>query len=306
MKRLVALTLSFVLLPASIAYASDLDELLEPGRDASYSAEQVITCSTPEGVRDAVVHIAQSGDEIRVAAAANEDMQIASGYGRWTMSDGSGVISSAQVDAKSEPVEAVYTVEAETGVRFLGRPATSHRLIRDGVHRASLILDVETSAIVSAVTYSGDGSTYCERRFVSFDPTDPGFGNTTQPAVESIPSGVVETSLPTSVAGFSRLDLYEDDEGFRFAYYSDGFFSFAVFETPVAVVLPEGVVVELGGSDYRRLFTAGQVTYVWENTRGGLALVGDVPPDMHGLILADLPLPRDPGLFRRLWRNLFG
>jgi hypothetical protein len=37
-----------------------------------------------------------------------------------------------------------------------------------------------------------------------------------------------------------------------------------------------------------------------------MALVGDLPPDMHQTVLSGLPAPADPGLFRRLWRNLFG
>ena len=51
MRRVVALTAALVLLPASAAFAADLDELLDESRDAAYTAEQVITCSTPDGAR---------------------------------------------------------------------------------------------------------------------------------------------------------------------------------------------------------------------------------------------------------------
>jgi hypothetical protein len=37
-----------------------------------------------------------------------------------------------------------------------------------------------------------------------------------------------------------------------------------------------------------------------------MALVGDLPPDMHEDVLAGLPTPTDPGLLQRLWRSLFG
>jgi hypothetical protein len=37
-----------------------------------------------------------------------------------------------------------------------------------------------------------------------------------------------------------------------------------------------------------------------------MAMVGDLPPDMHEGVLAGLPAPEDPGLFQRLWRSLFG
>jgi hypothetical protein len=102
------------------------------------------------------------------------------------------------------------------------------------------------------------------------------------------------------------LDQYVDDDGLKFSYYSDGFFSFALFETPVPVSLPDATEVELETGLYRRSFAAGQVTYVWETRDGGAALVGDLPPDLHDSVLAEMPLPHDPGFFRRVWRSLFG
>ncbi|HSO49614.1 MAG TPA: hypothetical protein VLS86_03630, partial [Acidimicrobiia bacterium] len=61
-----------------------------------------------------------------------------------------------------------------------------------------------------------------------------------------------------------------------------------------------------GDQTYARSFSPGQVAMAWETLAGGMALVGDLPPDMHEGVLAGLPAPEDPGLFRRLWRNLFG
>ncbi len=100
--------------------------------------------------------------------------------------------------------------------------------------------------------------------------------------------------------------MYEDEPGFRFAYYSDGFFSFAVFETPSVVRLEEGGIYEFGGFDYRRAFSPGQATYAWEARSGGMAVVGDLPPDLHDEVLTALPTPQTPNIFRRLWRSLFG
>jgi hypothetical protein len=116
----------------------------------------------------------------------------------------------------------------------------------------------------------------------------------------------VESSLPETLGDFERLDVYEDEEGFTFAYYSDGFFSFAVFQTPATVAAGTGSLVTVGERPYIRSFGAGNVTYAWETRSGGMALVGDLPPDMHEDVLSGLPAPQDPGLFRKLWRNLFG
>ncbi|MEA1902326.1 MAG: hypothetical protein U9N56_02245 [Actinomycetota bacterium] len=306
MRRLLVLVTALTVLPASSALAAELDDLLEQSRDASYSAEQIISCSTPDGVRDAVVWIAQSAGEIHIGAKASQDMEIAAGYGGWTLSDGGGVVSSASVNATDERATPVYAVEEVETVRFLGRPATTHHLIRDGVLRAELVFDDETSAMVGVTTFSADGATYCERRFVSFDPTDPRFDGATTSDADQLAAGAISTSLPESVVGFDRLDFYEDEDGFRFGYYSDGFFSFAVFETPTTVALPGARPVEILGASYRRSFTAGQVTYVWETVDGGMALVGDLPPDLHEPVITALPDSARPGLLRRLWRSLFG
>jgi hypothetical protein len=308
MKHLVSLVVVFILLPVSAAWATELDELLEQSREAAYTAEQIISCSTPDGVRDAVVRIAQSNGEIRMTSTVAGDIEVSSGDGGWTLSRRGGVISSASVDSEEmAPVEPLYAVEDAGSAHFLGREATVHQLIRDGVLRAELVFDDETGALVTATTFTAGGDTYCERRFVSFDPTDPVLESPDLLEAEALqPRSEVETLLPESVGGFDRLDIYEDEEGLRFAYYSDGFFSFAVFETPTTVALPDANPIQFGEGVYQRSFTAGQVTYVWETRSGGMALLGDLPPDLHESVLATLPPPQDPGILRRLWRSLFG
>jgi hypothetical protein len=308
MKRYVSLVVVFILMPTSAAWATELDELLEQSREAAYTAEQIISCSTPDGVRDAVVRIAQSSGEIRMTSTVAGDIEVSSGDGGWTLSRQGGVISSASVDSEEmTPVEPLYVVEDAGSADFLGREVTVHQLIRDGVLRAELVFDDETGALVTATTFTASGDTYCERRFVSFDPTDPMLESPDLLEADVLqPRSEVETLLPESVGGFDRLDFYEDEEGLRFAYYSDGFFSFAVFETPTIVALPDAKTIQFGEAVYQRTFTAGQVTYVWETRSGGMALLGDLPPDLHELVLATLPTPQDPGILRRLWRSLFG
>lgn len=312
MRRLVALVVVGVLVPATAVSAQSLEELLERSRDASYSAQQLISCSTPDGARDAVVRIAQSAGEMRLAAAVNEEVEVAAGSGAWTLSRSGGVVSSAALAPGRDSQEPLYLIEEIGDRRVLGRPASAHRLIRDEVIRAELVFDDETGALLWATTFTADGEIYCDRRFVSFDPTNP---NLEPPAPGPLDSGlsapiqdvvIVDAALPESAAGFDRLDLYEDADGFRFAYYSDGFFSFAVFETPTAVALSDASSVKLDQGVYMRSFTAGQATYVWETRDGGMALLGDLPPDLHEAVLGELPAPETPGLFRRIWRSLFG
>jgi hypothetical protein len=294
------------MLPASTALATDLDQILEESKDASYSAEQVITCSTPDGVRDAVVELSQASGELHIGAPVAPDVEVASGFGGWSLVRGGDVVSSANVDDAGETPEPLYAVDDGEPTDYLGREATMYRMTADGVVRAEMVVDSESGALLRVVTFNADGSVFCERRFVTFNPEAP----TTQQA-ETAPEGEaseagVDSDLPETLGGFQRLDVYRDEEGILFAYYSDGFFSFAVFQTPTLVELDGGSNLTVGEGAYTRSFGPGQVTYAWETQGGAMALIGDLPPDMHEEVLQGLPDPQDPGLWRRVWRNLFG
>ena len=305
MRKLVLLTVGLVMIPAS-AMASDLEELLERGHEASYSAEQIITCSNPDGVADAVVRLSQSGGDLHVAAPVSSDVEITTGYGGWTLSQAGSVVSSTELDSGEDPADPRYTVDDGTPAAFLGRRATQFEM-RDGdLLRARLIFDNETGALLKAATFTGDGEVHCERRFITFDPTPPTIAMADVESGNRLMRSDVETALPEELAGFSRLDVYSDEDGFAFGYYSDGFFSFAVFETPSVVALGEGSQFQVDHGAYEVSYSPGQVTYVWETRSGGLAMIGDLPPDMHEAVLTGLPAPERRGWLGRVWKSLFG
>jgi len=307
MKRLVALVAAIVMIPASVAVAADLEDLLERSRGASFSGQQIISCMTPDGIRDAMVRFAQDGRDIWIASSASGDVEVTAGSGGWTLLRGGHAVISASVETSDESVGASYTVVDERVAQFLGRSARTYNLIRDGVLRAQLMFDDEVGALVEATTFLEDGSAYCQRRFISFDSTSAELTSIDPPEGDALAEPAIAlATLPETIQGFERLDSYLDEDGSTFAYYSDGFFSFAVFETPTIVTLPGGIDVEFDGSVYQRSFTAGQSTYVWEVRDGGMALVGDLPPDLHQSVLAALPESETPGLLDRVWRSLFG
>jgi hypothetical protein len=306
MRRLVAVATALVLLPASTALAAELDELLEESREASYSAEQVITCSTPDGVHDAVIELSQSSGELHVGAPAAPGVEVAAGSGGWTLVREGAVVSSANVEGTGDVPEPRYSVDEGTDTEYLGRNAIRYEMAGDGVVRAELVFDAEIGALLRVVTFNADDSVYCERRFITFDPEAPLPVDEENTEVIQSAVGGAESDLPETLGGFDRLDVYQDDAGFVFAYYSDGFFSFAVFQIPSVLVVDSGSPVTLGERVYTRSFSPGQVTFAWETRNGGMAMVGDLPPDMHEEVLAGLPAPEDPGLLRRLWRSLFG
>ncbi|MGH8945323.1 MAG: hypothetical protein ACRDVL_04180 [Acidimicrobiia bacterium] len=291
---------------ATPALAGELDDLLERSGEAAYTAEQTISCSTPDGARDAVVQIVQTGPQLRVTSTADEGSEILSGAGDWSLRRGEGVVSSASVESAGNTAAPVHEVERVGPIVFLDRAAMRYRLNRDGVERAELIFDLDTGALVASTTFNADGSTYCRRRFVSFEPGVPELTTAEQAAPAGVEPVDTDLGMPEVVAGFQRLDQYRDEEGVRFSYFSDGFFSFAVFEARSEVVLPGGAPVRIGDAVYSRVSSPGQVTYVWQTGSGVMALVGDMPVDLQEAILAELPPPSDPGFFREVWRTLFG
>jgi hypothetical protein len=303
---MLTIVIGLVLLPASAVFAADLDELLDESGEASYTAEQVISWSTPDGVRDAVVELSQVGGEIHVGAPVDPDVEVSSGYGGWSLVREGSIVNSANVRATTEAPASRYTVDEGSATEYLSRDATLYHMIGDGVVRAELVIDAEIGALLRVATFTEDGRVYCERKFIAFDPEPPTLLEPNAAPETVFSESGVESDLPETLNGFDRLDVYEDDKGFIFAYYSDGFFSFAVFQTPAVVALDEGSPVSISERAYIRSFSPGQVSIAWETLHGGMALVGDLPPDMHQDVLAGLPAPQDPGLLRRLWRNLFG
>jgi len=302
-RRALALVALVTLLPATSASAADLEGLLDRSREASYSAEQVISCTTPDGVRDAVVSLEQVGGELQVSG----EVEVSSGSGGWALVRGGSVVNSASVETGTHEANPTYQVDDGAEHPFLDREAARYRLYVGDVLRGELVVDGETGALLSVVTYNADGEAYCERRFIEFDPTTP---DVVTPAV-AVDDAALEPSrdtraFPETLGTFQRLDIYEDGDGLVFAYYSDGFFSFAVFETPSVVELTDPGSLTLGDNAYSRSFAPGQVTYSWETRDGGMALVGDLPPDMHPEVLDGLSQPFSPGILQRVWRNLFG
>lgn len=309
MKRLLVLVL-VLMMPQSVALGVDLDELLEESRSASYSAEQLISCSTPDGSRDALIQLEQRGGEVRYGGKSETGPQVWSGFGGWQVQADGSVVESAAVtgdDAAADDSSGpdTYTVEETEEMSYLGRTSTRYNLLAGDFPRAELVVDVETGVLLVVTTFDGDGEPYCERRFVEFNPEAPDWETSEAESGEELAASST-SHLPEAIGDFTLLDAYVDDAGLTFGYYSDGFFSFAVFESSVEIVLDGGVEHLADGHRYLREFSPGQVTYTWPVQGGGMAMIGDLPPDMHDQVLEELPNPYDAGFFRRLWRNLFG
>ncbi len=302
----IGLVLAVVLI-GQTALAEDPATLLQKGREAEYSGEQVVTCNTPDGVVDAVAQIRQSGGVLTVEVPGSVEGVVA-GIGTWTATDVEGATQTIKVAASPSKGGAVrYTASFGAEVVFLERRASEVEINRAEELRARMVVDAESGVILRTEILNGDGSVYCDTRFVSFTSGDGG-GEPVEvdQVVEVEPAGPeAAKAYPNEVAGFTLRDVYVWDERTTWAYYSDGFFSFTVLSSPRAITL-EGTEKGKKVDGYRRTFRPGQAVYVWESSKGGHALMGNLPVDLQQKVLKAFPVPGKPVIFVRIWRQLFG
>jgi hypothetical protein len=301
----MAVALVTILLPALPAAAAELDELMEESQGATYSAEQLIICETPDGVKNTVIDLQQRGGEIRYGSGSDNETEIWSGHGAWTGPAGGSQIDTDQSQEAEPAPPSLYTLSEGDPIDFLGRPATLYSLSDGDLVRAELVVDDEMGVFLSVVTFDASGAPYCERRFVSFDTNVPDWEQAPRDDGDVLASAPA-ASMPGILGSFALVDVFSDESGLTFAYYTDGFFSFAVFQSPVPIAAGDASAYVLADSQYQREFAPGQVTYTWPVGTGGMALIGDLPPDMHDEILASLETPVGRGFLNRLWRSIFG
>ncbi|MDX1450854.1 MAG: hypothetical protein R3246_17520, partial [Acidimicrobiia bacterium] len=117
------------------------------------------------------------------------------------------------------------------------------------------------------------------------------------------------SSLPHDAAGYVRADTYAGPDDTIQAFFTDGLFSFSLFELDANVPLDrfdEAPTIELAGSTYKRLVTPTDIWVSWESGDTAYVLIGDLPGDHLEQVLDVLPEPRSRGLLSRLWSGLFG
>lgn len=314
--HLLVVALVFTLLGATPALADDLSTYLDRSTQADFQAEQVVTCSTPDGIRDAVVEVSQSGGSLVVQSPVAGADAVRAGAGTLAVASPDGSVRATEVDPTSPlPAATLYTASPKGQVRYLGRDASVVSVLRQDVLRAQMTFDADTGALLRTRVLNPDGSVYCDTRLVSFVPGVPGPAGPQAQASSTDTRHLAHTdqfdsrAMPDDLAGFRRLDQYDYGEGSVLGYYSDGYFSFTLLHSRRRIQLTgvdDAVAVSAPGGSYQRLYGAGTVLYLWESPLGSLALFGDLPPDLQASVLTGLPQPGSPAFFVRWWRRLFG
>ena len=226
---LLVLGLVVPALPAT-AQTADLSDYFSRAAKAEYSGDQVLTCRTPVGLRDSAARVAQKAGKIYVTAGVDGAPTISAGAGLLAASGPGGAAKSIQIVAATEPPSG-YKIAGVEAVTYLDREASRVSLSTGGKARVRMTFDDATGALLRSETLNGDGSVYCTTRLTSFNPESPDVRVANEENLRKISrvSDFADTTFPARLGGFRRLDVYGWNEVGQMAYYSDGFFAFALY-----------------------------------------------------------------------------
>lgn len=305
-RAVVAVLLTALLIPLT-ARADDLDDMLEGSDDAAFSGIGIVMASWDSDSVAAMYEITRS-DGMTMVHGPEGDLMLSGslsasrtstsawtalelgGWSEWSMSDR-------------------YDVGEVAAVRRFGRPATEVSVLEGDLVRARLIVDDASTVPLLTEVFDDAGVAYRVTAMIEFAE---GPAELHMPEEAHEPEMMMQTDasrwLPGEAAGYTRSDTY-GMEGATQAFYSDGLFSFSVFETgrgPIPEPFRDATPLMLDGAVYRRILTPSVVWIQWDAPDRSYVLVGDLPPDHLEAVLAELPEPGKRNIWVRLWRRLFG
>jgi hypothetical protein len=300
----IGVVTGLVIGPTAVALADDeLDRYLAEAAAADYSGTAVVVSSWEGDRVAAVVEVHKSGSTV-VVESGGESVTIA---GDGSLHDASGTLRMSGWSAAASSDR--YRVGEPRPVVVVGRPALELDITEEGDRRAVITVDEATGAVLATTVLDGAGEVFRESTFTTFAPgaavleggdAGPGY---TMMMVTPV------SDLPTELAGYRLADGYRDGGGVAQAYFSDGLFSFSVFELDASTRLEvddAATVLDVGGDEYAVMVEPSRLLVAWRAESGDYLLVGDLPPDHLEAVLRLLPAPGSEGIFDRVWRSLFG
>jgi len=298
----------FLSAPAAALSEDGVVGMLEEATEAEFHGSGVVMCSWEHDSAAATYEITR--------AEGMSMIQVPGGAVMWhdgvsAMQSGSDWYGTEIEEWAAWSVSDRYSIGEIVETTRLGRPAVQVTVLENGSPRARMILDVESRVRLATEILDGRGRVFRMAALVTFDPGPPDMPDS-MPEMEMM--GTVKpmadsTSLPESAGGYLQADVYDAGGGAVQAFYTDGLFSFSVFEMKRGQRPSEfdtATEFEAQGSRYRRIVTPTNIWVHWNAPDRSYVLVGDLPPDHLMTVLDVLPAPGDRGLLVRLWRRIFG
>jgi hypothetical protein len=311
MRRLVfLLTAMLVVTVAPAAEAVSLSTYFERAASAEFEGDQVLTCKTPVGIRDTAAQVQQKEGVIYIHAGVEGAPTVSAEPGILAAEGPGGAASSIEFAAATKAPSG-YTMSGVEQVTYLSRVADRVTLSISGKNRVRLTFDRDTGALLRSETLNADGSVYCTSKLTNFTPGTPDVNESTAGPGTKVTrtSDFSATVFPAKLGAFRRLDVYGWNDVGEMAYYSDGFFAFALFHVDARFSvgeIPDAREWTGKRGTYWRWFRPGTTTLVWDTGEGGMALHGDLPVDMQVAVLDGLPAPTKPNLLSRILSLLGG
>lgn len=294
-------------LPAVAAADDSLEELMENAGAGEFHATGIVMCSWGADSAAATYQVERSSG-MSMVHGPDRDLMLSGSL--VAVGSGSEWYALEVAEWSSWTLSDRYSLGEEVATTRLGRPATSVTIIENQRVRARLVIDDESTIPLLTEIFDGEGRLFRLASLVEFEvgsagdhppmPTEFGGHNVMEPT-----SSVVH--LPADAAGYRRADSYAAPQGVQ-SYYTDGLFSFSVFESKRAAVPVEfqrATQFRVGGGIYRRIVSPTTVWVHWSSPDRSYVLVGDLPPDHLLAVLEELPEPGERAFLVRLWRRWF-
>jgi len=301
-------------IPLAAHADDDLEEMLEIAVSGEFHGTGVLMCSWGDQSAASTYEVTRS-DGVSMVHGPSGDLMV-SGTASATRSGTEWY--GMEVGRTSEwALSDRYTMTEPRRITRMGRDAGEVFIMDGAMVRARLIVDTESGVPLLTEIFDGNGEIFRVAAMLEFAAGDVDMGDMPDMAdMERSPmqpmSSTVdhrETSLPVLIAGYRLSDSYPGGQGVIQVYYSDGLFSFSVFEskrTATPAAFKSARIMEIDGSLYRTLVTPSNIWVQWHAPDNTYVLVGDLPPDHLREALAELPEPGERAFFVRLWRRLFG
>lgn len=286
---------------------SDLADDLEPSDDIDFGARQLVVTWTEDGV------LADVGEIVHVegmAMASNVSDTFLLGDGKAIRRNASGLrYLEAPTSTPWRLYDGYTVVDGAPDPRLTNTRVVE--IMEGGILRARFLIDSGLDLPVVTEIFGADAELYRYSALLSIEPGLP--SGYSLPDMETMPApDVMEeaeaATLPSNAGHYWQADSYAAPHGIQ-AFFTDGLFSFSVFELSRRVgpgEMEAAATFELGGRKYLRVFSPSAVSVFWRAPDHHYLLIGDLPPDHLETVLAELPAPGRPNLAKRLWRGLFG
>ncbi|MDJ0960040.1 MAG: hypothetical protein QNJ88_05240 [Acidimicrobiia bacterium] len=279
-----------------------LEDYLAEAESAEYAGRRIVMTSWDGDAEVGIYDVTHAGD---VTVIGDGQTRVSSG--KVAAEDGGVAVLGWSQSGLADR----YSVVEVGAVERIGRDASAIDVFEGSLLRASITFDEATGAPLVTQMYDADGGLFRYSAMLDFDdrPNVVYRDITSTDREYDVMVPVADPKLPAELAGYQRTDAYRGADDWMHTFYSDGLFSFSIFEAGGAVTLNEFADAGTFEADNRTYSLLVRPTEVWVTWRAGgttMVLVGDLPPDHLAEVLTELPAPDKPGFLRRLWRGIFG